>query len=469
MGSASPTSPISSRVPGPAWAVLRLALPLALLEVGWLLCWDLARHLEAALLLFAAGFAFLIYAARRLEGASARAGAVILLAAAGLRLLVLPLPPSLSDDALRYLWDGRVVAHGQNPYRLAPGDPELAALRDGSWQQVPHREVPTVYPPLALGFFALASLSPVPLLTWKATVAAADLAGCWALLFLAVRRGVPAGRVVWYAWNPLVVLEGAGMGHVDALGTAAAVAAVALLATGRPARAGLAAAAGALAKLAPLAALPAWAGASRRPWHFLAVALGVTAAAVLPVLAASGGIPPGLRTYGLSWEFNGPVFEPLWRGLDAAGAAPRLHGLLDGAKGWTAHRWDGALNHLYPYLYPQLLAKALLAGGMILVLLRSARGRDAVMATGQLFGGLLLLWSTVYPWYLLWVLPWAALARHPAWLALSGLTLLSYWARVQPAAQWPWIYLGVWLPFFTLLLLTRRGWEAREGTAAHGV
>lgn len=106
---------------------------------------------------------------------------------------------------------------------------------------------------------------------------------------------------------------------------------------------------------------------------------------------------------------------------------------------------------------------------MILVLLRSARGRDPVAATGQLFGGLLLLWSTVYPWYLLWVLPWAALARHPAWLALSGLTLLSYWAKVQPAAQWPWIYLVVWLPFFTLLLLTRRGWEAREGTAAHGV
>ncbi len=413
-------------------------------------------------MLFAAGFAFLVHAARRLEAAPRRAGAAVLLAAAALRLLALPLPPSLSDDARRYLWDGRVVAAGHNPYLSAPDAPELEAVRDASWPRLPHRQVPTVYPPLALSFFAAASLAPAPLLAWKAMLAAADLAGCWALLALAGRLGLPPGRVVWYAWNPLVVLEGAGMGHVDALGTAAAVAAVVALAAGRPARAGLAAAAGALAKLAPLAALPAWARASGRPWLFLAVALGVTGACLLPVLIAAGGLPPGLLAYGISWEFNGPAFEPLWRALRALEAAPRLAGLLDQIKEWTGHRVDASLNLAYPYLYPQLLAKLLLAAGMVAVVWRSFRTAEPVAATGRLFGGLLLLWATVYPWYLLWVLPWAALKRHTAWLALSGIILLSYWAKQQPAAQWPWAYLAVWLPFFAVLALSRRGWGADE-------
>src|SRR5947207_3574662 len=39
--------------------------------------------------------------------------------------------PAHSDDVYRYLWDGRVVRAGVNPYRYAPAAPELAALRDG--------------------------------------------------------------------------------------------------------------------------------------------------------------------------------------------------------------------------------------------------------------------------------------------------------------------------------------------------
>ena len=31
-------------------------------------------------------------------------------------------------------------------------------------------------------------------------------------------------------------------------------------------------------------------------------------------------MPPGLVRYAVSWEFNGPLFEPLWRLLDAVGA-----------------------------------------------------------------------------------------------------------------------------------------------------
>ncbi|HET9766401.1 MAG TPA: hypothetical protein VFS60_06120, partial [Thermoanaerobaculia bacterium] len=46
--------------------------------------------------------------------------AAILGAAALLRLLLVPLPPTLSSDVWRYLWEGRIAAGHGNPYRLAP-------------------------------------------------------------------------------------------------------------------------------------------------------------------------------------------------------------------------------------------------------------------------------------------------------------------------------------------------------------
>jgi hypothetical protein len=173
---------------------------------------------------------------------------------------------------------------------------------------------------------------------------------------------------------------------------------------------------------------------------------------VAPVVAATGGIPPGLVTYGISWEFNGPLFEPLWRLFDWAGLAPALARALDRLKVWTGEYelW----NPVYPYLYPQLLAKAVLAVGMIAAVIASLREKDLVTGTGRLLGRLLLLSATVYPWYLLWVLPWAALRRQTAWLALSALILLSYLPQRAGVPLMPWVYLAIWVPFGVLALTT---------------
>lgn len=343
---------------------------------------------------------------------------------------------------------------GFNPYALPPAAPELAALRDGLWQRLPHKEVPTVYPPLAIAAFSIAIRLPAPLLAWKGMVTAADLGTCALLLALARRRGIPASRTAWYAWNPLVALEVAGMGHVDALGVAATVGAVLALTDRRTVPSAAWATAGVLAKLVPSAALPMWARQSGRPGRYLAAAAVLLAAAGLPVLAATGGVPPGLLTYGVSWEFNGPVYEPLWRLLDVSGVAPALARGLEALERRTEmwYAWDW----IYPLLYPRLLAKLLLAAGMAALVLRSLRETDPVEGTRRLFGGLLLLSATVYPWYLLWVLPWAALTRHIAWLALSGLILLSYLPQTGAAPLMPWVFLAIWVPFAMLLAAQRR-------------
>ncbi len=438
---------------------LALSLPLVAASCGLLLLFDLAHHLIPALALLGAAILVLPFVARRLELLPTSPAAAILLGALLMRLPLLALPPALSADMSRYLWDGKVAATGRNPYALAPEAAELSSLRDEAWQRLPHRNVPTVYPPLAMAAFSIASRLPFPVLAWKLLATGADLLACWLLLRLARALGLPEGRVAWYAWNPLVALEVAGMGHVDALGVAAMVGAVLWLLprhlprSHRVGAAATLAAAGVLAKLVPLAAFPLWARHSGRPWRFLAMAGSLVTLAFLPVLGATG-IPPGLITYGVSWEFNGPLYEPLWRLIDTVGLAPALARGLDGLKVWTGV-WE-AWNPVYPYLYPRFLAKLVLAAGAGLAVLFSLRERDPVAGTGRLFGRLLLLSATVYPWYLLWVLPWAALRKDAAWLALSGLILLSYVPQFLGVPLMPWVYLAIWGPFAVVKALTLR-------------
>jgi hypothetical protein len=451
-----------------------LASPLLAVCLGLLQVSDLAHHPLLTLSLLGSAFLWLPVAATRLEIAGGRTGGAIWLCAVVLRLALIPLPLTLSDDALRYLWDGKVAGGGLNPYLLPPAATELTSLRDEIWRRLPHTVVPTVYPPLAMTVFSIASRVPFPLFAWKGIAAAADLAACALLLGLAQRRGIPLGRTVWYAWNPLVILEAAGMGHVDSLGVAAVLGAVLCLTPRRtpqasagrtaPVAAALCAAAGVLAKLAPAAALLMWSRQSRgRPLRFLAVSGGLTLLAFLPVVIAVRGVPPGLVRYGLSWEFNGPLYEPLQRLLDRAGAAPALARGLDWLKVKT-EMWE-TWNPIYPYLYPQLLAKALLGLGMLAAVARSLRDSDPVLGTGRLFGSLLLLSATVYPWYVLWVLPWAALTRNTAWLALSALILLSYLPKIAGVPLMPWVFLAIWVPFGVLLAMGK-GWGGRSGGRA---
>ena len=436
--------------------------------------WDLAARPAWTLLWLGLGFLGLAWGARSLPPGRGVGG--LLGVAALLRLLLLPLPPSLSEDVRRYLWDGRVAAAGLNPYLLPASSPRLAHLRDGRWEALPHRDVPTVYPPVAVALFSIAARFPAPLAVWKGLLAAADLGGCLLLVRLARRVGVPTARAVWYAWNPLVVLETAGMGHVDALGIAMSVGAVCLLAPRRaaggaggegeeaaavPAAASSAAAAAAvLVKLAPLATLPLWARCSRRPALYAAICAGVLGLALAPVLAATGGLPPGLVAYAVSWEFNGPLHEPLWRALDALGASDAAGRGLDLLKQGTGRHdfW----NRFYPYRYPQLLARVALAAGLGAALIGAWRATPLVAATGRVFGALILFSPTVYPWYVLWVLPWAALTGGRAWIALSALLPLTYLPALVPGLRYfPWIYLAVWGPFFAFLLARRgRPWSS---------
>ena len=141
------------------------------------------------------------------------------------RAVALPLGPSLSDDAWRYLWDGRLLLNGVNPYHHVPADSALSDFHDDLFALQGYPETNTIYPPVAQLIFAgsIALAQPFgedPLVgyyIWKLFLIAAEMLALWLLLLLLKRMRLPLYGAALYAWHPLVVIEIAGQGHTDAL------------------------------------------------------------------------------------------------------------------------------------------------------------------------------------------------------------------------------------------------------------
>lgn len=245
-----------------------------------------------------------------------RAATVLVLAgAAAVAVAALAAPPRTSDDMFRYAWDGRVQAAGVSPYAYPPTAPRLARLRDdwlfpahssctgwglhrtntGLCVRINRPAVPTIYPPVAEGWFlAVHVLSPPgsrhkPLQIGGAALAFATTV---ALLRVLRRRGDPRrapGRAALWAWCPAVAFEAVDDAHIDTLGVLLTVLALGTATAG--ARRGALLGAAIAVKLLPVLALPGALAGRRGPLHVLRVATAAAATVVLaylPYVIASG-------------------------------------------------------------------------------------------------------------------------------------------------------------------------------------
>ena len=357
----------------------------------------------------------------------------IWLLAIGMRVVLLPLTPVLSDDVHRYLWDGHVQLSGVNPYLHAPAAPEVEPLRTPFHPEINNPDVPTIYPPLAQLAFLLVAVAGSSILAAKLLWLSCDLGTAWVLARVARRTGRDEAPVLLYLWAPLLVVEVAWSAHLEPLGLLFLALAIlwaheASRATSQAAawKAGTALALSALTKLAPAAALPAL--ARRHGWRALAGFALTVAILYLPYASAGAALFTGARTYGEHWWFMQGAFTL----LEALASDP---------------------------LQARLLAGAGVAG---VVAWTAARRMELERALLWILGAGMILTPTFHPWYVLWMLPMAALRRSPAWIALGGLAFLGYFGLTgyQETGVWaqpPSIRAALWLPFF--LLLAR---EARQ-------
>jgi len=242
---------------------------------------------------------------------------------------------------------------------------------------------------------------------------------------LLARSGPPFGRwaAALYAFHPLAVTESAGQGHVDSLGIALLLAAVAFVKGRRPSRAGVAFAFSVLTKYVSSAGLLVF--LRRGKVRFAAAALvaggGVWAAASQPGARPSGDF----AQYATRWEYNSVLYPATVVLMERTGLPERAK---DAFISWKARLHHPAWTQsLFPFFYAGFFARALLAVLLLVVLtVTASRARTFEGALLTSLGALLVASPTLHPWYVLWVLPFAATRKEPGFLFLSFSVPVSY-------------------------------------------
>ena len=312
-------------------------------------------------------------------------------------------PPGADDDVHRYLWDGRVQRLGYNPYLVVPNDPALAGLHTPETRTLNNPEVPSPYPPGAQLFFRVVTAIHESVYSLKVAFVLCDMAIAVLLLDVLRRSGQATHWVLAYAWNPLLAVEVAGSGHIDIVGALILLVSVAALARRWRAVAALAFGLAVAVKFLPLVLLPLY-------WRRVRVRDGALAASVVGLLYVPflnhWRIPLGsLGTFVQRFRFNDPVFATLERV-----AAPQL-----------------------------IVGLALLVGLVTAVWIRTKSSALSADASAWPMAATLLCAPVVYPWYLLWLLPFVRSASTVPVIIWTVTIIPTYYVWHLRLLGRPWV------------------------------
>lgn len=273
------------------------------------------------------------------------------------------------DDTHRYVWDGHLQRLGYNPYLVVPGDPAAQWLHTAETRNMNNPDLPSPYPAGAQLFFRAVTAIHESTFAMKVAFVICDFA--IALVLLDILRCMRQAEhwVLAFAWHPLLATEVAGGGHIDIVGALLLVVSAAALVRRWRAIAAVAFGMAVAVKFLPIVLLPLYWKRVRIRDAALAVAL--VALLYVPFIN-HGRIPTGsLGTYVQSFRFNDPVFATLERI-----APPKLIAGLAVSVGFLTAFWlRNSSQEWYPASFAWPMAASLLCAPQI------------------------------YPWYLLWLLP----------------------------------------------------------------
>lgn len=363
--------------------------------------------------------AFLLYAAICHKATEAQLPSLLLLAAL-LRIAVWPAMPQLSDDVYRFIWDGRLLLNGINPFEQIPAyyaaqEQLPSGLSQALFEQLNSPEYFTVYPPVAQGVFAFACwLAPDSVygsaLIMKSFLLACELGSLWLLPKLLRELGLPQQRALWYLLNPLMVLEITGNLHFEGAMVFFLLLALWWAVRGQWVGSALAMALSVAAKLLPLLFLFFF--IRRLGWKRSLAYFSIMGLALLllfaPLLSGAflQGFGSSLDLYFRQFEFNGSVYYLLR---------------------WLGYQWAG--YNLIATLGPAL-ALCTFTGISLAALLERGQSWRSLFPL-MLFAICLYLafTPTVHPWYVCLPLLLCCFTRYRfpvAWSALIVLTYINY-------------------------------------------
>jgi hypothetical protein len=338
----------------------------------------------------------------------------------------------LSDDVYRYVWEGKLLVSGYNPYIIAPDDFENTSLADSTiYPKINHSWLPTIYPPLSQFLFVVTyKIYPDGIIGFKILSLLFELITLWLVLLLIRTSRLPDWTYLIYLLSPLVIIEFLLSNHLDILGMPFFLLALIFLLQSRPRSVivGITLGLAILVKLYALFFVPFIF------FHFKAkekikfsVSTTITVLLFyLPFIVVSGlDIFGSLGTYLTEWQFNGSIF------------------LL--------------FKLFLPISVARIICMLLFLLGSVVILFHSKLRNRVMLQLFSVFGLFVLVSPMIFNWYLVWLIPFIIYYRNLPFLILTGTSMVSYHVLIGYYDNGVWseyIILKLWnyLPFYLILL-----------------
>ena len=387
------------------------------------------------------GTAFLIYFYLVFNTQDKKETDILLWISMGFRLLFIVAIPCLSDDFYRFLWDGKLFINSYNPYLFIPSEivnspiAEKAGLTHELYVNLNSPKYYSVYPPINQLLFSLGGFFErygmlAGVIALRVPILIAEFFMIKYMRRLLVVLKMSQNNVLWYALNPLVIIELSGNLHYEGMMMMCIVIAIYWLIQHKWTGAAVWWAMAISIKLIPILFLPillSRLGLLKSIWFYIITSMTLLFT-FLPFLDEQliHHIASSIDLYFRTFEFNASIYYIVrWFGFKVVGyniiqiAGPALSIItflvIMGISFYKNDSWGKALqNMLFAYSIYLLLA------------------------------------STVHPWYLINLVVLSVFVpRYKFALLWSSLIVLSYAAYQTKTYQEN--YLLIWVEYLFVI------------------
>lgn len=335
-----------------------------------------------------------------------------------LRLLLLLLTPNLSEDVYRFLWDGKLWWEGIDAYAFLPSEiVKENILNIDLFAQLNSPNYYSIYPPLNQLIFAVGAIfenTTLGIIAIRVFIILTEVGTLVLLPKILIKYSKDPKSLLYYAFNPLVILELSGNLHFEAFVIFFLVWAIYEFEKRRTNKSAIALGLAVSFKLVPLILLASYFRKLNLKQYikFILLACLVAAISFLPFLFSDAlkGISTSTSLYFKNFEFNASLYY-LIREIGFA------------IKGYNIIATAGPLMGILAFF-----------GMVIFNVLASSKMKlpERMLWTYLIY---FLFATTIHPWYVLPILVLGILSEYKFPVLWSFLVFLTYWGYSQSGYQ----------------------------------
>ena len=351
------------------------------------------------------------------------------------RLIFIVAIPCLSDDYFRFIWDGKLFVNGINPYLYLPSEvintdlAETAGLTQELYEGLNSPDYYSVYPPIKQLIFALGGFFAkykilYGIIAIRIPILIAEFFTIKYIRRLLEQLQLPHYHVLWYALNPLVIVELSGNLHFEGMMLMCVIIGIYWLMINRWGGAAVWWAMAISIKLIPILFLPVLLkrlGVVRSAWFYIITTL-VLAFTFLPFLDEQliHHMLTSVNLYFQTFEFNASVYYIIrWMGFKTVG--------------YNIIAQAGPILSIATFLIV-----------MAIYFYKNETWLSTLRKMLFAYSIYLLLATTVHPWYIVnLVLLSVFIENYRYAIIWSALVVISYSAYITNAYQENYLFLAL--------------------------